>query len=78
MTIAARLRRAGRLARHRAAVGGQHTRETFEERSLPGAVRADQSEHLAFADLESDVVERDDRTESLGKASDLEQHRLRE
>ncbi len=49
----------------RAFVAGEEAGEAFKERGLASAVRADQAEDFAFADLEADGVERGDGAESL-------------
>ena len=48
-------------------------RDHVERRRLAGAVRADQPDDLALADVERDVVERDDPAEAAGDVANLEQ-----
>ena len=61
--VRAARRRRGRAVRRAgpAGIGRQHAGDALEERGLAGAVRADQPEHFAVANLEGDVVERGDR-----------------
>src|ERR1700712_5119749 len=40
------------------------TADQIEDRGLAGAVRADDGEHLAFADVEADRIDRADATKS--------------
>src|SRR5207249_12069110 len=53
--------RDGRLARGRQ----EERREDFDQRRLPGAIRAEQAEQLALPNLDGDPIQRGDRTELL-------------
>src|SRR5207237_9296534 len=50
-----------RLARGRQ----EERREDFDQRRLPGAIRAEQAEQLALPNLDGDAIQRGDRTELL-------------
>src|SRR5205823_13133544 len=50
-----------RLARGRQ----EERREDFDQRRLPGAIRAEQAEQLALPNLDGDPIQRGDRTELL-------------
>ena len=63
------------LAEHRDVAAGrrQHAGDQVEGRALAGAVRADQPDDLARADVEDDVVDRDQAAELLARLLDLQQ-----
>ena len=56
----------------RALVGMQATGDAVDDRALPGAVVAEQADHLAAIDGERDVARRPHRTEGLAHAAQLE------
>ena len=57
---------------HVAGVGAAVAFEDLDERGLAGAVRAEQREHLAAADLEVDAVERLHAVVGLAQAADAD------
>ena len=60
------------LEHHAAAIAGQRARDAVDQRGLAGAVRADQADALALADLQADRVERGEAAEALAEARDVE------
>ncbi len=58
------------FVQNHAFVGREHAGEQIEEGGLAGAVRADDARDLKLAQREIDVIDRDQRAETLG-------HRLR-
>src|SRR5258706_4082733 len=56
-----------------AALVRKRTRDAVDERGLARAIRADQAEALALADLEAHAVQRGEAAEVLGHALDLQQ-----
>src|SRR6185503_8486529 len=61
------------VERHASRVGFRHSEQAVEERRLPGPVRTDQPDDLAFGDVEAHVVERGDTREGLRDAGGDEQ-----
>jgi hypothetical protein len=60
------------LPAHVAAVGLENAQDDPHRRGLAGAVRTDESEHLAGLDGEGEAVERDAVPVALGEVDDLE------
>src|SRR5215469_6150009 len=60
-----------------AAVGRVKAADAVEQRRLARAVRANQTQDLAFLDLERDAVERDDPAEPQADVADFEQRSAR-
>ena len=56
------------------AVGAQDAERDAHRRGLPGAIRAEEAEHVRLRDLELEPVESGDRAEMLDEPVDREGH----
>jgi hypothetical protein len=54
----------------------QRAGNAVDERRLSGAVGADQTETLALANIDTDIVERNEAAEASGNGAHLEQGRV--
>src|SRR6185295_6461677 len=62
---------------HAAGLRTQRAGNAVDQRRLARAVRPDQPEPFAFADIDADIVERGEATEGLGQGRNLQQGRVR-